>query len=144
MEYLIFFLFFKQPPVAGSINWARCLFSRLKRTMQKFETVGNDMMRDPAAQEVSNRHSMICFFSPFYLAKFDGIVFCKIFILFTNFTYHVLNLSFQMNIYYCALAKQMLSFEKQWAGQWSQSVSQQAVNYLKQVSFYIRFQKYNV
>jgi hypothetical protein len=41
-----------------------------------------------------------------------------------------------MNIYYVALAKQMLSFEKQWAGQWSQSVSQQAVNYLKQVMRY--------
>lgn len=42
---------------------------------------------------------------------------------------------FQMNMYYCALAKQMLSFEKHWAGQWAQSVSQQAMNYLKQVSF---------
>nr|AML30863.1 axonemal inner arm dynein heavy chain 7 [Marsilea vestita] len=77
-----------QPRVAGSINWARCLFGRLKKTMQKFETVGSNMMGDPAAQE--------------------------------------------MNIYYCALAKQMLTFEKTWAGQWAQSVSQQAVSYLKQ------------
>ncbi|MCO5597848.1 hypothetical protein L7F22_051932 [Adiantum nelumboides] len=77
-----------QPPVAGSINWARCLFGKLKKTMQKFESIGSDMMNDPTAQ--------------------------------------------QMNMYYCALAKQMVSFEKHWAGQWAQSVSQQATNYLKQ------------
>eukprot|EP01018_Ginkgo_biloba_P029496 Gb_13869 [translate_table: standard] len=40
-----------QPPVAGSINWARCLFGRLRKTMQKFETIGSDVMQDPAAQE---------------------------------------------------------------------------------------------
>ena len=63
---LMFFLFllFEQPPIAGSINWARCLFSRLKRTMQKFETVGNDMMKDPAAQEVSN---IILYLTVFHL-----------------------------------------------------------------------------
>ncbi|XP_073386148.1 dynein-1-alpha heavy chain, flagellar inner arm I1 complex isoform X3 [Physcomitrium patens] len=41
-----------QPPVAGSINWARSLFLRIRKTMRCFQAQGNDMMKNVLAQEL--------------------------------------------------------------------------------------------
>lgn len=41
-----------QPPVAGSINWARSLFARIRKTMRCFKTRASDMMKHAAAEEV--------------------------------------------------------------------------------------------
>ncbi|KAJ7569126.1 hypothetical protein O6H91_01G062100 [Diphasiastrum complanatum] len=77
-----------QPPVAGSINWARCLFGRLRKTMHKFEALGSHMLKESTGLE--------------------------------------------MEIHYRALGKQVMNFEKQWAGRWAESVGQHASYYLKQ------------
>ncbi|EFJ08822.1 hypothetical protein SELMODRAFT_131043 [Selaginella moellendorffii] len=41
-----------QPPVAGSINWARSLFGRLRKTMRKFETGGTDIVQAASGLEM--------------------------------------------------------------------------------------------
>ncbi|KAL2608323.1 hypothetical protein R1flu_026896 [Riccia fluitans] len=41
-----------QPPVAGSINWARSLFGRVRKTMHAFNTRAVDMLKHAAAAEV--------------------------------------------------------------------------------------------
>lgn len=47
-----------QPPVAGSINWARSLFMRIRKTMRCFELQGNEMMKSPFAQEVHKNYHL--------------------------------------------------------------------------------------
>ncbi|OAE19678.1 hypothetical protein AXG93_1847s1410 [Marchantia polymorpha subsp. ruderalis] len=41
-----------QPPVAGSINWARSLFGRVRKTMHSFKTRASDMLQHAAAVEM--------------------------------------------------------------------------------------------
>ena len=45
-----------QPPVAGAISWSRSLFSRVRKTMQRFSIMKEDMMNDDVGVEVHKKY----------------------------------------------------------------------------------------
>ena len=62
-----------QPHVAGSINWARSLFMRIRKTMRCFESQGNEMMKSPFAQEV-HKSNHLTFTNHFTLLTHEVVV----------------------------------------------------------------------
>lgn len=65
-----------QPPVAGSINWARSLFGRVRKTKHKFETTGSDMMQDAPALEVAKFFNKFIFISSCYFLR-EKLLLCQ-------------------------------------------------------------------
>ena len=45
-----------QPPVAGSIKWSRCLFARIKQTMDKLASFHANLRTDPIGATICRSH----------------------------------------------------------------------------------------
>eukprot|EP00898_Chlorokybus_atmophyticus_P006649 jgi/Chlat1/6986/Chrsp56S00523 len=48
-----------QPPVAGAISWARSLFGRVRKTMNKIQTMGDALVKEEAGLEVMNKYTAL-------------------------------------------------------------------------------------